>query len=63
MESRSTNSRLVNVNPVTHLVIAVRGLMMHGTVDAAQLSWVLLASAALTIVFAPLSMYLYRNKR
>lgn len=53
----------VNVNPVTHLVTAARSLMMHGTVEAAQLSWVLLASAALTVIFAPLTMYLYRNKR
>jgi hypothetical protein len=28
---------------------------------AGQVGWVLLASAALTAIFAPLTMYLYRN--
>jgi ABC-2 type transport system permease protein len=36
---------------------------MSGTVTAGQVGWVLLASAALVAVFAPLTMYLYRNKR
>jgi len=51
----------VDVNPVTHLVTAIRGLMGGG----AQLSdvvWVLVASAALTLVFAPITMRLYRTK-
>ncbi|WP_430791442.1 ABC transporter permease [Virgibacillus flavescens] len=52
----------VDINPITSLVTAVRGLM-HGTVTAEQIGWVLLASAILTAVFAPLTMYLYRNKR
>ncbi len=53
----------VGVNPIAHLVTAARSLMMHGTVSAGQVGWVLLASAALTAIFAPLTMYLYRNKR
>jgi ABC-2 type transport system permease protein len=53
---------VVDVNPVTHLVIAARGLMT-GTVIAREVGWALLASAALTAVFAPLTMHLYRNKR
>jgi ABC-2 type transport system permease protein len=53
----------INVNPISHLVTAARSLMMHGTVAAGQVGWVLLASAALTALFAPLTMYLYRNKR
>ena len=53
---------LVDLNPITHLVTAVRGLM-SGTVTVEQIVWVLLASAALTIVFAPLTLYLYRNKK
>ncbi|HLZ20918.1 MAG TPA: ABC transporter permease [Ktedonobacterales bacterium] len=53
----------VTVNPVTHLVTATRSLMMHGTVAAGQVSWVLLVSVALTGIFAPLTMYLFRNKR
>jgi ABC-2 type transport system permease protein len=52
----------VDVNPVSHLVTAERGLM-HGTATAGEVGWVLLASAVLVAVFAPLSMYLYRNKR
>jgi ABC-2 type transport system permease protein len=51
----------VDVNPVSHLVTAARGLMA-GTATAGQVGWVLLASAALSAVFAPLTMHLYRNK-
>jgi ABC-2 type transport system permease protein len=50
----------VRVNPVTHLVVAVRGLMA-GTATAGQVGWVLVASAVLTAVFAPLAMYRYRR--
>ena len=32
---------------------------MHGTVDAGDIGWVLLWSAALVAVFAPLTMRLY----
>ena len=52
---------IVGANPITHLVTAVRGLM-HGTVAAGQIGWVLLMSGVLIAVFAPLTMYLYRNK-
>jgi ABC-2 type transport system permease protein len=51
----------VDVNPISHLVTAARGLM-HGTVTAAQVGWVLLACAVLVVVFAPLTMRLYRRK-
>lgn len=53
---------LININPVTHLVTAVRGLMA-GTVVAGEIVWVLLACVTLTVIFAPLTSYLYRNKR
>jgi ABC-2 type transport system permease protein len=53
----------VGINPVAHLVTAARSLMTHGTVTAGQIGWVLLTSAALTAIFAPLTMLLYRNKR
>jgi len=36
---------------------------MYGTVTAGQVAWVLVASAALTAVFAPLTVHPYRNKR
>jgi ABC-2 type transport system permease protein len=52
----------IDVNPVTHVVTAVRGLM-YGTVAAGQVGWVLVASAALTAVFAPLTVHLYRDNR
>ncbi|HSW56909.1 MAG TPA: ABC transporter permease [Dehalococcoidales bacterium] len=52
----------VNINPVTYLVTAVRGLM-SGTVDAGDIVWVLIASAVLFTVFSPLAMYVYRKKQ
>jgi ABC-2 type transport system permease protein len=52
---------LIDVNLITHVVTAARGLMA-GTATAAQVGWVLVASALLTAVFAPLTMRLYRNK-
>jgi ABC-2 type transport system permease protein len=52
---------IVGANPITHLATAVRGLM-HGTASAGQIGWVLLTSGLLVGVFAPLTMYLYRNK-
>lgn len=51
----------VEVNPISLLVTATRGLM-HGTVTSAELGWVLLASVLMTAVFAPITMYLYRHK-
>jgi ABC-2 type transport system permease protein len=52
----------IDVNPITHVVTAVRGLMA-GTVTVGQVGWVLAASTALTAIFAPLTMRLYRNKQ
>jgi ABC-2 type transport system permease protein len=52
----------IDVNPISHLVTAARGLM-GGTVTAGQVGWVLAAAAALTAVFAPLTTHLYRNQR
>ena len=52
----------VAVNPVTHLVLAARGLM-HGTAPTGEIVWVLLASAVLTALFAPLTLYLYQTRR
>jgi len=51
----------VDINPISHLVTAERGLMA-GTATTGQVVWVLVAGAALTAVFAPLTMRLYRNK-
>jgi ABC-2 type transport system permease protein len=52
----------VRVNPVTHLVTAERALMA-GQPSTSQLAWVLLASAALVTVFAPLTAWLYGTQR
>jgi ABC-2 type transport system permease protein len=51
----------IDLNPISHLVTAERGLMA-GTAAAGQVGWVLAAAAALTAVFAPLTIHLYRNK-
>lgn len=52
----------VDVNPISLLVTAERGLM-QGEATFGQIGWVLLSAAVLTVVFAPLTMHLYRNKR
>ena len=51
----------VEINPVSRLVTAERGLLA-GNASGAEIGWVLAASAILTAVFAPLSMWLYRRK-
>ena len=53
---------VVQVNPVTHLATASRGLM-HGGVDPADVAWVLVASAVVTAVFAPIAMRMYHRER
>jgi len=54
--------RAVGVNPVTHLVNASRGLM-HGEVRLANVVWVLVASAVIVAVFAPLALRMYHKER
>jgi ABC-2 type transport system permease protein len=54
--------KVVAVNPVTHLANASRGLM-HGNVDVANVVWVLVASAVITAVFAPIAMRMYHKER
>jgi ABC-2 type transport system permease protein len=51
----------VQVNPISLVVTAVRGLM-NGGLQASQLGWVALASGVLVAVFAPLTMHLYRTR-
>jgi len=43
-------------------VDAVRGLM-HGQVQQSDILWTLVASGILTVIFAPLTMKLYKNKK
>jgi ABC-2 type transport system permease protein len=53
---------VVRHNPVTHLSNASRGLM-HGTPAGADVLWVLAASAAITLVAAPIALRLYHQER
>jgi oleandomycin transport system permease protein len=51
----------VDVNPISHLVGAVRGLMMGGPV-AGDLMWTLVSMAGLLVVFMPLAVRAYRRR-
>lgn len=51
----------VNINPITHLVTAVRGLM-HGNAETGDILIVIAVALALNAIFAPLTMRLYNNK-
>jgi ABC-2 type transport system permease protein len=51
----------VDVNPVTHLVAAVRGLM-EGEWIAHEINWTLIAAAVLIAVFGTLTTRLYNRK-
>ena len=51
----------VDANPISHLVSASRGLMA-GTAETGEIAVVLGAALALTAIFAPLTVYLYRTK-
>nr|AHA81995.1 Arm26 [uncultured bacterium] len=53
---------IVDVNPISHLSTAVRGLV-HGTVTAGQLGLVALSIGVLLVIFAPLTMFLYNKRR
>jgi ABC-2 type transport system permease protein len=51
----------VDVNPVSHLVTAVRSLMA-GNADTTEIVWVLIASVVLTAVLGPIAMRIYRTR-
>ena len=53
---------VVRHNPITHLADASRGLM-HGTDATADVLWVVVASAVIIGVSAPLAMRLYHQER
>jgi ABC-2 type transport system permease protein len=53
---------VVRNNPVTHLADASRGLM-HGTDVTAEVVWVLLASAVIVGISAPIAMRMYHQER
>jgi ABC-2 type transport system permease protein len=52
----------VKVNPITHLTDASRALI-HGTEIGSSVLWVLLWSAGLVLVFAPMAMRAYNAER
>jgi ABC-2 type transport system permease protein len=52
---------IVDVNPISHLVTASRGLM-GGTATAGDIAYVVAAAAVLAAVFAPLTIRLYRSR-
>jgi ABC-2 type transport system permease protein len=51
----------VQVNPISHLVTAVRSLT-SGKPDVGEIGWVLMASVVLVAVFGTLTMRLYNRK-
>ncbi|MDP9135018.1 MAG: ABC transporter permease [Actinomycetota bacterium] len=51
---------VVDVNPISHLITASRGLM-DGNADGGEILLVLAVAAGLTAVFAPLTTHLYRR--
>ena len=51
----------VNVNPVSHVTTALRGLF-GGTATVGQIGLALLGPAALTLILAPVVLALYRRK-
>ena len=53
---------LVGNNPVTHLAVASRGLM-HGHPVGGDVVWVLVASAVIAAVAAPVAMRMYYRER
>jgi ABC-2 type transport system permease protein len=53
---------IVRHNPVTHLTDASRGLM-HGTNVTEDVLWVLIASAVVVAISAPIAMRMYHQER
>jgi ABC-2 type transport system permease protein len=51
----------VQINPVSHIVAALRSLANHGKVDA-EVGWALLACLLVIAIFAPLSVRVYTRK-
>ncbi|HEX2160632.1 MAG TPA: ABC transporter permease, partial [Thermoleophilaceae bacterium] len=51
---------VVDVNPISHLITAARGLM-DGNPDGGEILLVLAVAAALTLLFAPITSRLYRR--
>ncbi len=52
--------RIAEVNPISHLATAARGLM-EGTATAGQVAWVIAAAGVVVAIFAPLVLWRYRR--
>jgi ABC-2 type transport system permease protein len=52
---------VTRVNPVSHVVSALRDLMNHGTLTA-QVGWALLGCAAVAAIFIPLAVRSYSKR-
>lgn len=48
----------VNVNPLSHVATAARDLMYNTSGTGGSVSWSLIATAAITLVFAPLTLHI-----
>jgi ABC-2 type transport system permease protein len=52
----------VKVNPLSHVATAARGLMNNTGGTGGSVAWSLIATAAITLVFAPLTLHLYSKR-
>jgi ABC-2 type transport system permease protein len=52
----------VKVNPISHVADAARDLMNNTGAAVGPVAWSLIATAAITLVFAPLTLHLYRKQ-
>ncbi|HTZ23682.1 MAG TPA: ABC transporter permease [Streptosporangiaceae bacterium] len=53
----------VSINPISHVASATRALMNNTGGAGGPLTWSLIATAAITLVFAPLALHLYSKQR
>jgi ABC-2 type transport system permease protein len=53
----------VHVNPISHVAEAARGLMNNSGGAGGPVVWSLVATAAITLVFAPLTLHLYGKQK
>ena len=52
----------VKVNPISHVADAARDLMNNTGAAGGPVAWSLIATAAITLVFAPLTLHLYSKQ-
>jgi ABC-2 type transport system permease protein len=52
----------VNVNPISHIATAARDLMNNTSGTGGAVAWSLIATAAITALCAPLTLFLYRKR-